>query len=361
MSGSKSNGLVPSHGVRLTAAEAEKVLIAGDLSKLTPSERIRHYFAVCEGLGLDWRTRPFDYLKDRAGKMQLYARKDCVEQLRRRDGIKLSLSDPKFENDLAIVKATATNRDGRTDEDVGAVPIAGLRGEALANGLLKAITKAKRRVTLSICGLGISDDVEVDSIPGAERVHIDLPASDEQAAAITADPPQFEVTALDDIGEHILIDDKPLVFTTPVRFAQWLYTTAETSQSLIGLLEHNADAIDDAKQFPEAKEIIDSIKAPQQIYVNPKTGSDSNTGKAPSDAFQSVQSGVNSILDTDMDEATTLAKRFGEANDEASLKATTQSVVTRNWLERMRKERKDIADMLDSIYRGRLMTFRAPT
>jgi hypothetical protein len=34
--------------------------------------------------------------------------------------------------------------------------------------ILKAVTKAKRRVTLSICGLGFLDETEVDSIPGAK-------------------------------------------------------------------------------------------------------------------------------------------------------------------------------------------------
>src|SRR6185312_3719783 len=35
---------------------------------------------------------------------------------------------------------------------------------------MKAETKAKRRVTLSICGLGMLDETEVDSIPDARRV-----------------------------------------------------------------------------------------------------------------------------------------------------------------------------------------------
>jgi hypothetical protein len=37
----------------------------------------------------------------------------------------------------------------------------------LANALMKAETKSKRRVTLSICGLGFLDETEADSIPGA--------------------------------------------------------------------------------------------------------------------------------------------------------------------------------------------------
>ena len=49
------------------------------------------------------------------------------------------------------------------------VPIEGLRGEALSNAMMKATTKAKRRVTLSLCGLGMLDETEVESIPHCAR------------------------------------------------------------------------------------------------------------------------------------------------------------------------------------------------
>ena len=37
---------------------------------------------------------------------------------------------------------------------------------------MKAKTKAKRRVTLSICGLGILDESEADTMPGAVTVDV---------------------------------------------------------------------------------------------------------------------------------------------------------------------------------------------
>jgi hypothetical protein len=40
-----------------------------------------------------------------------------------------------------------------------------LKGDALANALMKAETKAKRRVTLSLAGLGWLDETEIASIP----------------------------------------------------------------------------------------------------------------------------------------------------------------------------------------------------
>ena len=40
-------------------------------------------------------------------------------------------------------------------------------GEIQANLAMKAVTKAKRRVTLSICGLGFMDETEVADVPEA--------------------------------------------------------------------------------------------------------------------------------------------------------------------------------------------------
>jgi hypothetical protein len=42
-----------------------------------------------------------------------------------------------------------------------------LKGDALANALMRAETKAKRRVTLSLAGLGWLDETEIVTIPGA--------------------------------------------------------------------------------------------------------------------------------------------------------------------------------------------------
>jgi len=71
-----------------------------------------------------------------------------------------------------------------------------MRGD-FGNAVMKAVTKAKRRLTLSLCGLGWLDETEVDSIPEA-RVYTDLagqvelhgrPAGDEPSApAVLEDP-----------------------------------------------------------------------------------------------------------------------------------------------------------------------------
>jgi hypothetical protein len=141
----------------------EKALIGGDLSSLRPEERLSFYNRLCLSLKLNPLTKPFEYIVLN-GKLQLYAKKDCTEQLRKIHGVSITSVDPKQIGDLLVVVAEATDRQGRVDSATGAVNLSGLKGEALANAMMKAETKAKRRVTLSLCGLGMLDETEVATL-----------------------------------------------------------------------------------------------------------------------------------------------------------------------------------------------------
>jgi hypothetical protein len=151
----------------------EQVVMMGDLSKLNPEQRVIYYRKVCESAGLNPFTNPFAYISLN-GKLTLYAKKDCTEQLRKIHGVSIEDLDDKMIDDLYIVKAKAKDKYGRTDESTGAVVIGNLKGEAKANAIMKCETKAKRRVTLSICGMGWTDESEIDAIPNAKPVDIDL-------------------------------------------------------------------------------------------------------------------------------------------------------------------------------------------
>ena len=144
-------------------ADIEKVVIGGDLMPLTPEQRVRYYHAICESLGLNPLTKPFAYIVLNH-KLQLYALKDCTEQLRKIHGVSITNVDPRQVGDLFVVVAAASDKEGRVDSATGAVNMNGLNGEALANAMMKCETKAKRRVTLSICGLGMLDETEVDTL-----------------------------------------------------------------------------------------------------------------------------------------------------------------------------------------------------
>lgn len=151
----------------------EQVVMQGDLSKLNAEQRVLYYRKVCESAGLNPFTRPFDYISLN-GKLTLYAKKDATEQLRKLNGISIEKLESKMVDDLYIVTATARTKDGRTDESTGAVTLGSLRGDARANAIMKAETKAKRRVTLSISGMGWTDETEIESIPHAKAVEIDI-------------------------------------------------------------------------------------------------------------------------------------------------------------------------------------------
>jgi hypothetical protein len=137
---------------------------SGDLSELNAAQRADYYAAVCRRLGLNPRTKPFAYLTLQ-GKLRLYALRDCAEQLRRLHGISIYIATRERMHDLYVVTARAKDRHGREDECTGAVPLGHLSGEDLANALMRAETKAKRRVTLSIAGLGWLDETEFDTMP----------------------------------------------------------------------------------------------------------------------------------------------------------------------------------------------------
>lgn len=146
----------------------ERILIKGDLSKLDPGERARYYTRVCESVGLNPLTRPLEYISLQ-GKLTLYARKDCTDQLRKMHGVSVEESEQQELDGVYIVICKVRDRDGRTDIARGAVSLAGLKGEALANQIMKAETKAKRRATLSICGMGFLDETEVEDIDDAPK------------------------------------------------------------------------------------------------------------------------------------------------------------------------------------------------
>ena len=147
----------------LSGLDLETLVVKGDLAVLSPEAKAKHYIYVCRQLGLEPSTKPFEFLRLN-GREVMYALKSCTDQLRK-----------------IYVRATLPN--GRFDEDMGAVDIAGLKGENLANAKLKTISKGKRRATLSILGLGLLDETEVSDIPASSKFDV-LQAHVVQPAAV---------------------------------------------------------------------------------------------------------------------------------------------------------------------------------
>jgi hypothetical protein len=150
----------------------EAYIAAGDIGRLGPDQRIALYRAVCDSLGLNPLTQPFQYLT-LSGKTVLYATKSCTEQLRQIHGVSVTRMEREIVGDILTVTVSVRERTGREDISTGSVSLSGLKGENLSNAHMKAETKAKRRATLSICGLAVLDETEVDSIPGAQAVAVE--------------------------------------------------------------------------------------------------------------------------------------------------------------------------------------------
>ena len=186
---------------QLSSDVLEQVLVDGNLDKLSPENRLIYYQRVCESVGLNPLTKPFQYIKLN-GKLTLYATKDATDQIRQRQQVSIVEMISDFVNgDLYRVQVKAQDGSGRSEISSGVLSIKGLQGEALANAMMKAETKAKRRVTLSLCGLGMLDESEIETIPAHAITEVEPDTGQERPQPPQArpkPPTQQEAPANDD-------------------------------------------------------------------------------------------------------------------------------------------------------------------
>lgn len=188
---------------KLTTASLEKLFLKGDLSVLSPEEKMSYYNEYCNRLGLDPFTQPFKLL-NLNGKEVLYCDRSGTQQLSKLHNVSHEIKSREVINDCYVVTAQASV-EGRRTESIGAVPItkAGgewttsqsgkkffkpdgtfkpLTGDDLCNAMMKAETKAKRRATLDLLGLGVLDETEIETIPNATTTSIELKESGKDQA-----------------------------------------------------------------------------------------------------------------------------------------------------------------------------------
>lgn len=167
------------------------IVLQGDLSRLTPEQKVEYYNGLCSSLGLNPLTRPFQYLR-LSGKEVLYATKDASEQLRKINGVSVTKLERETIGNICMMTAYGVDKTGRSDVATAALsmvypdtyrdrngnviehPKSGkpLSGEDLSNALMKLETKCKRRLTLSICGLGVMDETEIETVPYEKNVTV---------------------------------------------------------------------------------------------------------------------------------------------------------------------------------------------
>lgn len=162
----------------------EQVLLHGDLSQLAPADRVRYYADQCRAVGLHPATRPFDLIPSEAGGLTLYVNARGCEQLRSLYSVTLRILRQEYVQDVYTVTVEASVPSGRTEQAEGAVAMvkpAGtwktaasgkryvheektargetvmipLQGKEHATARMIAETRAKRRATLAIIGLGL--------------------------------------------------------------------------------------------------------------------------------------------------------------------------------------------------------------
>lgn len=171
-----------SPGAALDPTTMQALMAGGDCGRLSPEQKNAYYVARCDAAGLDYRAQPFAFMRLN-GKEVLYALKAATDQLAAKHGVRMTIVSQATEDGIRVVTVRAEAKDGRVTEEIGALPIKGLTGEAMSNALMKCVTKAKRRAVLSLCGLGLLDETEVESIPNAAPVV-------ETAPVVVVDPPK---------------------------------------------------------------------------------------------------------------------------------------------------------------------------
>lgn len=166
---------------RFTPSDEEAITVLGDLERLSPEARMMYYLDRCNALGLDPNGHPFDYIRtplDRsktAYRTVLYANKNCASQLTKKFHVSTEILSENEVQGTYHVKARASMPiivDGvilgsRFADDIGVSEIAGKGGDSLGNSKKRAVTQAKRRAILGLCGLSLNDETEVQQIRGA--------------------------------------------------------------------------------------------------------------------------------------------------------------------------------------------------
>lgn len=226
----------------------EGVLLGGDLSKLNPSQRISYYRKVCESMGLNPLTKPFDYMTLN-GKLTLYAKKDATDQLRKINSVSIDDVDIRETDTQFIVKIKGHDSSGRSDVEIAVVNKSDMRGDT-ANAQMKAVTKGKRRFTLSICGLGFLDETEIQTIPDVKLVKV----SDETGEIV-------DTTPIENVNQETGANEPAIELLDPHGFeavklaaAEWNTDETKAAQELW-------------RKFPKGskpmtrQEILDSIRS----------------------------------------------------------------------------------------------------
>jgi hypothetical protein len=221
----------------------EQVLLNGDLSKLDATQRVTYYQRVCQSIGLNPLTRPFDYITLN-GKLTLYAKKDAADQLRKLHNVSIDDVDIQDIGDNFVVKVKGHDDTGRSDVEIGVVGKKDMQGNS-GNAQMKAVTKAKRRLTLSLCGLGWLDEIEIETFRDARPVVVKETGEIVEGNSAMA---TMAIPNSSDVWDSEQGDGEPL---TPLQEAMNLVTSK--GQKYGDLTDHVLHMIIDSDKSPQTR------------------------------------------------------------------------------------------------------------
>ncbi|MBS1771461.1 MAG: hypothetical protein JST82_01285 [Bacteroidetes bacterium] len=223
------------------------LVINGDISRLTAQQKVNYYKQVCDKLGLDPLSQPFRILRLH-GREIMYCDRGGAQQLNKLHKVSHEIKAREMVNGCYVVTAQASTPDARKTESIGAVPIINLKGENLCNAMMKAETKAKRRATLDLLGLGILDETETEHLNGADVVR--LPALDKEGC------PQDGVVGLS-VSDDVAEKEIPTSVFLGLKGLARMVSECTCEDSLLQLYNDNKERIDAA---PELKQLFTSRK-----------------------------------------------------------------------------------------------------
>jgi hypothetical protein len=189
---------------------------------LTHEQRAGYVVALCRALRLNPLTNPVQFIKLN-GREVLYVTRTATDQLAAMHGLnRKTIRGPEIV-DIAGMKVSLCTVEVSLPNGRSETATATLKVEDPAQLYMKLETKAKRRGTLAILGLGLLSEEEAESIPGGER---------ETAA-------QTNPRDLAALGVEAPAAPAPVAFTTPG-------LSADELAAMLAMLAHceTIDALD---------------------------------------------------------------------------------------------------------------------
>lgn len=142
----------------------ERVMYENNFKGLTKRQRWIVLKRLCDEMGVPIWKQPYAWAPLGPDKSLVpVATKGLHQALRQRDKVSVRVENMQFFRDQQVftVTVTASTPDGRMDMDFGVVGVPPtLKGAVLADRMMACITKAKNRVTNSLCGGGNNISVE---------------------------------------------------------------------------------------------------------------------------------------------------------------------------------------------------------